>query len=110
MRKYTEIALTLGVLLFVSVLPAQAWRGHGRHGGLSVAIVPQLVLPVMPSWRPYVYPPAVVVPAPPVYVQPAPRRRTGTIATLPRAIIHTSKSALADGGRSIRRRHNHNRR
>jgi hypothetical protein len=72
MRKYTEIALTLGVLLFVSVLPAQAWRGHGRHGGLSVAIVPQLVLPVMPSWRPYVYPPAVVVPAPPVYVQPAP--------------------------------------
>jgi hypothetical protein len=77
MREHTGIALTLVVLLFVSVLPAQAWRGYGRHRGLSVAIVPQLIVPVMPYWRPYVYPsvypPVVVAPTPPAYVQPVPQ-------------------------------------
>jgi hypothetical protein len=73
MGKHTEIALTLLVLLVLSVLPAQAWRGYGRHRGLSIAIIPQVVVPVIPSWRPYVYPPVVVAPTPPAYVQPAPQ-------------------------------------
>jgi hypothetical protein len=73
MREHTGIALTLVVLLSASVLPAQAWRGYSRHWGLSVAIVPQLIVPVLPYWRPYVYPPVVVAPTPPAYVLPAPQ-------------------------------------
>jgi hypothetical protein len=70
MRRSMGIALTLVVLLILGVVPAQAW--HGWHGGVSVAIVPHVVVPVYPYWRPYVYPPVVVAPAP-VYVQPAPQ-------------------------------------
>jgi hypothetical protein len=73
MRKHTGMALTLVGLLCVSVLPAQAWRGGGRHWRPPVAVVTQLVVPVMPSWRPYGAPPVVVAPAPPVEVQPAPQ-------------------------------------
>lgn len=69
MRTHTALALALVVLLCVGVWPAQAWRGHGRHWGRSVVIVPPLVVPVLPDWRRYGSPPVVVTPAPPVYVQ-----------------------------------------
>jgi hypothetical protein len=71
-RTHTALALALGVLLCVSVCPAQAWRGHDRHRGRSVVIVPPLVVSILPDWRPYGAPPVVMTPAPPVYVQPSP--------------------------------------
>ncbi len=73
MRTHVGIVLMLMVLLIGGAIPVQAWHRYHRHGG--IVIVPRLVVPVVPSWPPYGYPPVVVAPAPPVYVQPAPPPR-----------------------------------
>jgi hypothetical protein len=65
-----RIVPMLMVLLIGGAIPAHAGHRYPRHGGL--VIVPRLVVPVVPSWWPYGYPPMVVAPAPPVDVQPAP--------------------------------------
>jgi len=61
----------LAALLFASAVPAQAWYGYYGFRRPPVVIVPRAVVPVVPFWAPYAYPPVVV--APPVYVQPPPQ-------------------------------------
>ncbi len=71
MHKRVGIILMLAALLFASAVPAHAWHGYYGFRRPRVVIVPRAVVPVVPFWAPYVYPPVVV--APPVYVQPPPQ-------------------------------------
>jgi hypothetical protein len=63
------VMLLLTALLMLSAAPAHAWYGHW---GARVFVGPRVVVPVVPFWAPYVYPPAVVQSLPPVVVQPSP--------------------------------------
>ena len=63
------VVLLLIALLMLSAVPAHAWRGYWGH---RVFVAPRVVVPVVPFWPPYVYPPAVVQSPPPVVIQPSP--------------------------------------
>jgi hypothetical protein len=63
------VVLLLTALLMLSAVPAHAWYGYW---GARVFVAPWVVVPVIPFWASYVYPPAVVHSPPPVVVQPSP--------------------------------------
>lgn len=63
------VVLLLTALLMLSAAPAHAWYGYW---GARAFVAPRVVVPVVPFWAPYVYPPAVVQSPPPVVVQPSP--------------------------------------
>jgi hypothetical protein len=89
------VVLLLTALLMLSAVPAHAWHGHWGH---RVFVPPRVVVPVVPFWPPYAYPPVVVQSPPPVVVQPPLHRHFGTIATLRRATTPMSSNALEAGG------------
>jgi hypothetical protein len=82
------VVLLLTALLTLSTVPV-----HAR-----VFVAPRVVLPVVPFWAPYAYPPVVVQSPPPVVVQPPLHRHLGTIATIQRATTRMSNNALEAGG------------
>jgi hypothetical protein len=63
------VVLPLTALLMLSAVSAHAWHGYWQP---RVFVAPRVVVPVVPFWTPYAYPPAVVQSPPPVVIQPAP--------------------------------------
>ena len=63
-----RVVLLPTALFLLSTVPAHAWYGYWRP---HVFIAPRMVVPVVPFWAPYAYPPALVAPAP-VYVPRSP--------------------------------------
>jgi hypothetical protein len=61
------VVLLLTALLVLSAMPAHAGYVYWRP---RVFVAPRVVVPVVPFWAPYAYPPVVVQSPPPVVVQP----------------------------------------
>ncbi|MBI3329563.1 MAG: hypothetical protein HYZ81_23020 [Nitrospinae bacterium] len=77
-RKWMGMSVLLAVLLVASAVPGHTWQGmggfrgtHHRFRHARVFITGSFVVPFGPVWALYAYPPVVVAPPAPVYVQPS---------------------------------------
>lgn len=61
------VVLLLTALLVLSAMPAHAGYAYWRP---RVFVAPRVVVPVVPFWAPYAYPPVAIQSPPPVVVQP----------------------------------------